>query len=373
MRSAAAFAAGSALPRARAAKKATKFIVYVGTYTGPKSKGVYAYHFDAVSGDLQPIGLAGEVLSPSWITIHPNGKVLYAASGAGQVSEIWAFSINAGTGALTKLNSVPTGGGGRCHLVVDKTGKTIMVANYNSGHVAALPLQPDGSVGQPPVVIAHHGSGPDPRRQRVPHPHGVFLSADNRFLFVPDLGTDQVMSYRLDAAKSSIAPNDPPFATVPPAHGPRHLAFDPKGKFAYVVNEMKSTVTGFSYDAKHGTMQQIQDVSTLPKDFTRVDNSAEIQIDAKGRFLYASNRGHDSITVFAIGKDGQLTTVDNTLTQGKEPRNFSLDPTGAYLFAANQNTGNIVLFRVDAQTGKLSPAGKSVEVAAPVCLQFLAV
>ena len=271
------------------------------------------------------------------------------------------------------MNSVSSVGGGSCHVVVDKTGKTLLVANYGAGSVAAFPVADDGHLGQPPVLIQHSGSSVDPRRQRGPHAHGVFLSADNRFLFVPDLGLDQVMQYRLDAAKSSIAANDPPFAKVLPGSGPRHFAFHPSAKYAYIIDEMKSTVTAFNYDAASGTLKEMQNISTLPKDFSGEDNSAEIEVDAKGRFLYASNRGHDSITVFAIAKNGRLTPVEYVPTQGKAPRSFRIDPTGNYLFAANQDTGSIVQFRIDAKTGRLTATGKKVELYKPVCIQFLPV
>jgi 6-phosphogluconolactonase len=255
--------------------------------------------------------------------------------------------------------------------VVDKTGSTLLVANYGAGSVAAIPVAADGHLGDPPVLIQHKGSGVDPRRQRGPHAHGVFLSADNKFLFVPDLGLDEVIQYKLDPAKSSISPNDPPFAKVPPGSGPRHFAFHPKGKYAYTVNEMKSSVTAFSYDPARGALSEIQTISTLPKDFTGVDNSAEIEVDSKGRFLYASNRGHDSIAVFAIAKNGRLAQVEIVPTQGKNPRSFKIDPTGTYLFAANQDTGTIVQFRVDPKTGRLTATGKKVDVFKPVCIQFM--
>ncbi len=362
-------------PLVCAASKPAKYFVYVGTYTGPQSKGVYSYRFDSRSGDLEPMGLAAEVINPSWVTIHPNHKFLYAVSELGnngrENGAITAFAIDRQTGALTRLNSVSSVGGGACHVVVDKTVKTLRVANYGAGSVAAFPVADDGHLGQPPVLIQHSGSSVDPRRQRGPHAHGVFLSADNRFLFVPDLGLDQVMQYRLDAAKSSIAPNDPPFAKVPPGSGPRHFAFHPNAKYAYVIDEMKSTVTAFNYDAASGTLKEMQNISTLPKDFTGEDNSAEIEVDAKGRFLYASNRGHDSITVFAIAKNGRLTPVEYVPTQGKAPRSFRIDPTGNYLFAANQDTGSIVQFRIDAKTGRLTATGKKVELYKPVCIQFL--
>ena len=362
-------------PFARAAMKQAKYFVYVGTYTGPQSKGVYSFRYDASSGDLEPMGLAAEVINPSWVTIHPSRKFLYAVSELGNNGKengaVTAFAIDQQTGALTKLNSVSSVGGGACHVVVDKTGSTLLVANYGAGSVAAIPVAANGRLGEPPVLIQHRGSSVDPRRQRAPHAHGVFLSADNRFLFVPDLGLDEVMQYRLDASKSSIAPNDPPFAKVPPGSGPRHFAFHPKGKYAYVINEMKSSVTAFSYDPARGALTEMQTISTLPKDFRGEDNSAEIEVDANGRFLYASNRGHDSIAVFAIAKNGRLAPVEIVPTQGKAPRSFKIDPTGTYLFAANQDTGSIVQFRIDPKTGRLTATGKKVELFKPVCIQFL--
>ena len=355
---------------------AASYFMYVGTYTGADSKGIYAFRFDPASGNLQPLGLAGEVVNPSFVTIHPNHKYLYAVSELGNDGKthglVTAFSIDAKTGVLTKINTVSSGGGGACHLVVDKTGKTLVVANYGTGSAAAFPVHEDGSLGEATSVQQHRGSSTNPRRQRGPHAHGVYLSADNRFVIVPDLGLDQVMVYRLDAANSTLTPNDPPFAKVQAGSGPRHFAFGPGDKHAYLLNEMGSRVTAFDYDAPRGALKEIQTISTLPKDFSGVDNSAEIEVDAKGRFLYASNRGHDSIAIFRIAKDGKLTPVDYVPTQGKIPRNFQLDPTGGYLFAANQNTNNIVMFRVNRKTGKLTPTGKSVEVHAPVCIVFLA-
>ena len=349
---------------------ARKYFVYVGTYTGEQSKGIYTFQFDPASGDMTPVKLAGEVVNPSFLTIHPNRKFLYAVSELPKGS-VTAFAIDAKTGALTPLNSVPTGGGGACHLVVDKTGKSLMVANYGTGSVAAFPLGADGRLGEAAVLIKHSGSSVNAKRQRGPHAHAVVLSADNRFVFAPDLGLDQILSYRLDPAKASLSPNDPPFAKVAPGSGPRHFAFHPKGKFAYVVNEMGSSVTAFRYDALRGALTELQTLSTLPKDFSGEDQSAELEVDAKGRFLYASNRGHDSIAVFAIGRDGKLTLVENASTQGKTPRNFKIDPTGAFLFAANQDSGTIVQFRIDSKSGRLKPTGKTAEISKPVCVQFV--
>ena len=357
-----------------AALPAAEYTFYVGTYTRGDSKGVYSYHFNTATGDITKIGLAGEVVNPSWVTLHPNGKFLYAVSELGNdgksQGKVTAFSIDAASGSLTMLNSVSSGGGGACHIVVDKTGKSLMVANYGTGSAAAFAIQPDGRLVEPPAVVQHSGSSIDTMRQRGPHAHAVVLSADNRFLFVPDLGLDQIMSYRLDPNKPTLTANDPPFVKVAAGSGPRHFAFHPKGKFAYGLNEMKSSVTAFQYDAKRGALTEIQTLSTLPKDFAGEDSSAEIQVDAKGRFVYATNRGHDSITVFAIGKDGKLTVAQNIPTKGKAPRSFRIDPSGAYLLAANQNTSNIVVFRIDPKTGQLTDTGKSIDAPFPVCIQF---
>jgi 6-phosphogluconolactonase len=349
---------------------AHKYFAYVGTYTAETSKGIYTFEFDSASGGMTPPKLAAEITNPSFLTIHPNRKFLYAVSEVGNGS-VTGFAIDAKTGALTRLNSVPAGGGVTCHLVVDKTGKSLMVANYGTGSVAAFPLGADGRLGEATMVIKHSGSSVNARRQRGPHAHAVVLSADNRFVFAPDLGLDQILSYRLDPVKASLSPNDPPFAKVAPGSGPRHFAFHPKGKYAYAINEMASSVTAFRYDASRGALTEIETLSTLPKDFSGEDNSAELEVDVKGRFLYGSNRGHDSIAVFRIGKDGKLTMVENTPTQGKTPRNFKIDPTGAYLFAANQDSGNIVQFRIDPKSGRLKPTGKTLEVSKPVCVQFV--
>lgn len=352
-----------------------KYLVYIGTYTGPKSKGIYAYRFDATAGKLDSIGLAGEMARPSFVALHPNQRFLYAISELGndgrENGSITAFAIDRKSGALTKLNTVSSGGGGACHLVVDKTGKSLVVANYGTGSVAAFTVSLDGRLAGPTSFIQHSGSSVD-RRQRGPHAHAVVLSADNRFVFVPDLGLDQIRIYRLDAATAHLTPNDPAFVAVKPGSGPRHFAFNPNGRFAYSLHEMGSIVTAFAYDTASGKLTQLQTISTLPADFKGENNSAEIEVDAKGRFLYASNRGHDSITVFAIDpKNGALTVVEHVPTQGQIPRNFKIDPTGRYLFAANQNTNNIVIFKIDAQTGRLTPTGQVLEVQSPVCVQFV--
>jgi 6-phosphogluconolactonase len=357
-----------------AAAASKRYWVYIGTYTGPQSKGIYAFQFDADAGKLEPVALVGELPRPSFLAIHPNRKYLYAVSELG-TSTVSAFEINPKTGMLTLLNTVPAKGSSACHLVVDRTGKSLVVANYGNGSVAVFPVGADGRLGESTAQDQHSGQpGPNAGRQRGPHAHAVVLSQDNRFVFVPDLGLDKVFSYRLDPAKATLTANDPPFAEVPPGSGPRHFAFHPSGKFAYTVNEMKSSVTAFSYDRSKGALTALQTIANLPEDYTGVDNSAEIDVDSAGKFLYASNRGHDSITIYKIdsGK-GTLTTVDRVPTQGKTPRGFKIDPTGRYLIAGNQDSNSVVIFKRDAATGRLTPTGQTVSVGSPVCIEYLAI
>jgi len=366
------------LPAAAAAadKTGNSFFVYFGTYTGPKSKGVYVGRFDAASGQLAGVHAAGEVQNPSWVTIHPNGRFLYAVTEIGNdartEASVSSFAIDAATGDLKFLNKVQSGGGGACHLAIDKTARNIAVANYGSGSTSVFRLGADGTIGERTGFQQHSGSSSDPRRQRGPHAHAVVFSPDNRFLIVPDLGLDELIVYRFDAAAGTIAANDPPFYKGKPGLGPRHFAFHPNGRFAYILNEMGSAVTALSYDAAKGSFTELATVTTLAPDFKGENNSAEIAVDRAGRFLYASNRGDDSLTVFAIDKQGKLSEVERVSTQGKIPRGFNLDPTGKYLIAGNQNTGNVVVYKVDAKTGKLTPTGQVLELASPVCVQFLA-
>jgi 6-phosphogluconolactonase len=355
---------------------AGSYFVYVGTYTGPKSKGIYAYRYDPKSGQYTPMGVAAEVQNPSWVVTDPRHRYLYAVTEAGNDGKthgtISSYSIDPKTGALKFLNKVDSGGGGACHLVVDQTGKMLFVANYGSGSVASFALHADGSIGDQTGFDQHSGSSVNPQRQKGPHAHEVVLSPDNRFLFVPDLGTDQIKIYRVDAAKGTFAPNDPAFASVKAGLGPRHFTFGHGAKFAYLVCEMGSSVVAFSYDAAKGSLTPLQTISTLPADFTGEDNSAEIAVDHSGRFLYASNRGNDSITVFSIDPaKGTLTKVQVVPTTGTIPRNFAIDPTGKYLLAANQKSDSIVVFAINPKDGQLKPTGQTMDVTAPVCILFV--
>ena len=356
-----------------------EYFVYVGPYTGEKSKGIYVCRFNAGTGKLGSLELAAEVGNPSFLAVHPNHRFVYAVSEVsryeGQRSGyVSAFEIDRKTGKLTLLNKVSSRGGGPCHLVVDKTGKNVLVANYGSGSVAVLPIKENGLLGDASAFVQHSGSSMNPRRQQGPHAHCVSLSPDNRFAFVVDLGLDKVLIYRFDPEKGSLTPNDPPFAKVNPGAGPRHFTFHPSGKFAYVINEMQSTITAFAYDAKRGALRELQTITTLPAGFAGENTTAEVQAAKSGKFLYGSNRGHDSIAGFSVdpGK-GTLAPIEQVSTQGKMPRNFNIDPTGSYLFAANQNSHNVVIFRVDGKTGRLIPSGQVFEVGSPVCVDFVPV
>jgi len=288
---------------------------------------------------------------------------------AGSVS---AFSIDRATGRLDLLNQVSSGGPGPCHLVLDATGKWVLVANYGGGSVALLPIQGNGALGEAVSFHQHQGSSLNPQRQEGPHAHGVTLDAANRVAIVPDLGLDRLMIYRLDAVNGRLTPNDPPHAAVKPGSGPRHLAFAPDYKHAYGINELSSTITVYAYDSAGGSLAEVQTLSTLPDGFDGDNSTAEIEVHPTGKFVYGSNRGHDSIAVFARDlQRGTLERVANVPTQGKAPRNFAIDPTGAWLWAANQGSDNLVLFRIDPERGLLQPAGVTVDIGSPVCVQYV--
>jgi 6-phosphogluconolactonase len=363
---------------ATASKKGT-YVMYVGTYTqeGSTSKGIYAYRFDPGTVQLTSIGLAAETTNPSFLAVHPNHRFLYAVNEIGNYEgqksgAVSAFAIDKATGKLTLLNQVASGGADPCYIIVDKGGKFVLVANYTGGSIAAFPIKEDGSLDKPSAFIQHTGHGTNPKRQEAPHAHSIDLSPDNRFAIVDDLGLDETLVYKFDSAKGSLTLNDPPFAKAEPGAGPRHFALHPSGKFGYVINEMGSTVSVFQYDAANGVLHPVQTVSTIPKDFTALNESAEIEVHPSGKFLYASNRGHDSIAVFAIDPNkGTLTLIEYVPTKGESPRNFAIDPTGRLLFAANEKSDNIVEFRINAQTGRLAPTGKVLDISQPVCIKFV--
>jgi len=349
---------------------AQKRRVYVGTYTGAASKGIYTFRFDSANGKATEATLAAQTSNPSFLAVHPNGRFLYAVNEnpSGTVS---AFSSDAATGRLTLLNSVSSHGSGPCHLALDRTSKWLFVANYNSGSVSVFPLGADGKLGEAPTVMQHSGASVDPQRQEGAHAHEVVVSADNRFVLVPDLGADRVIVYSFDAATGALTPGTPPFVKITPGSGPRHLAFAPDGKFVYVLNELASSIAAFRY--QNGSLVESQTmthtITTLPPDFTGPKSGAEIAVHPNGKFLYASNRGHDSIAVFHVDpKAGKLTAAGHISTKGKTPRNFAIDPSGRFLLAANQDSDTIVVFRIDSKTGGLIATDSVVSIAAPVSL-----
>jgi len=363
---------------AGAGKASKEYLVYFGTYTGKDSKGIYACRFRPGSGKLTAVELAGETASPSFLAVDPGLHYLFAANEIGDYSgtksgSVSSFAIDRHSGKLTALSTVSSRGADPCFVSVDKTGKNVLVANYTGGSVAVLPVKAGGKLGEATDFKQHLGSSVDPKRQGEPHAHSIVLSPNDRFAVVNDLGLDKLLVYRFDSQKGTLTPNNPPAGTVKPGSGPRHFAFHPNGRFGYSINEMGNTVTAFDWNGDLGTLHEIQTISTLPEGFTGENTTAEIAVHPSGRFLYGSNRGHDSIVVYAIDPaKGTLTLVEDVLTGGKEPRNFALDPTGRYLFAANQNSNTVVVFRVNPENGRLTPSGEKIEVPSPVCVTFVA-
>jgi 6-phosphogluconolactonase len=350
-----------------------QYLAYVGTYTTKtSSKGIYAFRFDTATGQLRSIGIAAETPDPSWVVVHPNGKYAYAANEAGKASTVSAFALDAKTGKLTLLNQMPALGEDPCYLSFDKTGKYLLVANYTSGTVAVFPIQPDGKLGEHTAVMKDEGAlGPNKERQEAPHAHWIETYPGNRFVYVADLGLDHILIYNFNAATGTLALS-PLSATLTPGAGPRHVAFGQGSPFLYTLGELQSTVTVFAPEGHRGFVN-VQQISTLPKGFSGRNDAAEIVVHPSGKFLYASNRGEDTIAIFSINPTkGTLTFVARVPTGGKEPRHFAIEPSGKYLLAENQFSSNIVVFKIDAATGRLTPTGQVVEVPSPVDLTFVA-
>ncbi len=349
------------------------YLAYVGTFTRKESKGIYAFRYNSGTQQLTPLGLAAEIANPSFVAISPNGRFLYAVSAVPD-GKVGAFRIDFQSGHLMPINSASSHGGGPCHLICDRSGKTLFVANYTTGGIAALKIRADGGLEEPASFYQPEGSSKDRTRQLGPHGHSVNIPQSNQFLLTTDLGLDKIFSFRIDAAKATFTANDPPFTSVQPGSGPRHLAFTPDERYLYLLNEIGSSINAFRYDATHGSLTNIQTISTLPSDFHGESAGAEIAVDHAGRFVYASNRGHDSIAQFAIDQaSGKLSIAGWTPSGGKTPRHFELDPAGAMLFAENQDSDNIVAFTVDAKTGRLTATGKTYAAPTPVCLKFVPV
>jgi len=357
------------------ARAPTKYLVYVGTYTDHGSKGIYVCKFDAATGRLGAPVLAAESLEPSFLAVTTDHRFLYASNEVetfnGQATgALSAFTVNARTGKLTLLNEVSSRGAGPAHIAVDRSGHYALVANYDGGSVAALRLMPNGKIGESTAFVQHKGSSVNHERQEAPHAHEVVMSPDNRFAIVVDLGIDEVLAYPFDAANGTLGAAR--IVKSEAGVGPRHVAFGADEKFVYVVNELSSTITAYSYDAQNGAMTSVQSISALPDGFKGTSTAAEIAVDPSGKFLYASNRGDDSIAVFAIDSaKGTLAPVQHISTQGKTPRNFAIEPTGMWLIAANQDSNSVVTFRIDKETGRLTASGQAVEVNSPSVVAFV--
>jgi len=357
----------------------TKFRVYIGTYTNTKSKseGIYLAELDTSTGRMTTPAVAVKTGNPSFLAIHPSRKFLYAANEVGQsggkpTGAVSGFAVDPKTGGLSPLNSEPSGGADPCFVAVDATGSDVLVANYTGGSVSVLPIGEDGKLAPPTETIQHKGMVADGSKPATPHAHSINLDSTNATAVVADLGLDKLMVYRFDPKTGTLRPNIPPFAALPPGSGPRHLAFHPDGRHAYVINETSCTITAFDYDSARGSFSALQTISTRPDPVKPGDSTAEVVVHPSGRFVYGSNRGPNTLAIFSADPaSGKLTSVGFQPTGGKTPRNFAVDPTGQFLLAANQNSDTITVFRVDLNSGRLTPVGEPVACPAPVCIRFM--
>ncbi|MFI5356406.1 MAG: lactonase family protein [Opitutales bacterium] len=344
-------------------------LIYLGTYTRTTGKGIYATRLDDATGRLSTPELVATTANPSWVALSPDRRHLYAVSEGDTLAV--PFAVNLATGRLVPEEARNSGGRAPCHLMVDRTGRCLLVAHYHAAIVAALPINPDGTLGAPGSLIPHTGHSVNPARQAEAHVHSVNLSPDDRFVLVCDLGLDRVFTYALDAAHAQLTPANPPFVATAPGAGPRHSAFSPDGRFVFVINELASTLVSYRYTVATGALAPLDTVSTLPAGFAGESSCAEVRVHPNGRFVYGSNRGHDSIAVFAFAATtGKLSLVEITPTGGRNPRNFALSPDGRWLVAANQNSDSLTVFRVDAATGHLTPVPGGASVPLPVCVAF---
>jgi 6-phosphogluconolactonase len=358
-------------------------LVYVGTYTRAASKGIYLFRLQTDNLEvpqnitLVPLGLAAATPNPSFLELDVKRRLLFAVNELDRFEDkptgaVSAFSIDPGSGRLTLVNQQPSMGTGPCHLVLDTARRHLLVANYGSGSVAVFPVGAGGRLGAATGVVQHAGKSVHPRRQTGPHAHCVTLDLANRFAFVCDLGLDKVMAYRFDAQRGTLAPHTPPFAQLKPGAGPRHMVFRPDGRFAYVVNELDSTVTTFRYGADAGVLDEVQTVSTLPAHFDGANSGAEIGVHPSGKWVYVSNRGHNSVVLFNVDSEkGTLAYVEEQGTGGATPRHFGIEPSAAHLAIANQDSNTVLVARIDAGNGRLTPSGVFANVATPVCVKFL--
>lgn len=357
--------------------KPTTTMVYIGTYSKPDQESIWLYSLNTETGELnQVLGIrAGE--NPSYLALDKERRFLYAVNETGNYEgkdsgALSAFAINQQTGDLTLLNKVPSGGGAPCHISVDDPGNTVMVANYTGGNIAAFPILEGGALGEPGIVLPPNtGSGPNKERQEAAHAHWIGPGPDGRFAFSVDLGTDEILRYSLGPDKAALTGKSVAFTSKPGA-GPRHLVFHPGGRFAYLINELNSTMTALNYDSEAGKFTEVQTISTVPADYKGENYCAAVKVSADGKFLYGSNRGHNSMVVYAIdGETGRLTLVQHQETGGDWPRDFTLDLTGTVLLVANERSNSVTSFKVDTATGRLAATGHTATVQKPVCLQVV--
>jgi 6-phosphogluconolactonase len=364
--------AASLLLFAALGSTADSHIVYIGTYTGEASKGIYAFRFDDSSGALSPLGLVAETPSPSFLTASANGRFVFAVNeletyGGAPSGSVTSFAVDPGTSKLTQISVQPSGGAGPCHLALDRTGRYLAVANYSGGNFALFPVGADGRL-QPATTVVDGRS--TAAASAKPLGHAVGFDATNRFLVTADKGLDRVLVYRFDAANGRVTAHTPPAAELPAGSGPRHYAFHPNHKWLFSIDELSATITRFSWDEKAGRLTSLGNAATRPAGVTG-GTTAEIAVHPNGRFLYGSNRGHDSIVVFRIEADGALTLVEHEPTRGQTPRNFALEATGRRLIAANQRSNTLAVFSIDPKSGALTPVGPLVNVGSPVSVLFM--
>ncbi|HEY4983753.1 MAG TPA: lactonase family protein [Verrucomicrobiae bacterium] len=347
--------------------------VYFGSHRSGPNIGFSLAHFDPDTGALTKPEFLLEVSAPAFFVIHPDGQHLYTCN-SGNPGGVSAYEIEPRNGQLKFLNRVPAGGADTSYVSLDQTARYVFAANYQGGNIAVFALKPDGSIGDRTAFVQHTGSSVNPQRQTHPYAHSIIADPSNRFVLAANLGVDKVFVYHFNEKDGSLQTNDPPFATVKPGSGPRHVKFHPNGRWVYVISEIASTVTAFNWNSTNGTLTEFQTVSALPDDFKGTSTCAEIEVHPKGKFLYASNRGHDSLAVFAIDQaTGKLTLVEHVSSGGKTPRNFAFDPTGKWILCSNHGSDNAVVFRVDESTGKLTQTGPPVSVPYPFCERFLPV
>ena len=355
---------------------ATEPVLFISAFASGDNGAIHAYRFDATDGGLKPLHRTTDIESPFFLAVSPQGRFLYSIDTeqfGGQDHEfVAAYSIIGRTGKLKRLNRQSARGSASCYLAVDSTGKSIVVANYSTGNVAALPVRSDGSLGQVTSLIQHSGSSVHPTRQKAPFAHSIEISPDNRFALAADLGIDRLLVYRFDAAQASLTVNQAqPSAELPPGSGPRHVTFHPNGQRVYVINELKNTITCFDYTPQSGTLKICQTLSTLPSDFTGTSYCADLKITPDGRFLYGTNRGHDSLAVYRVQEDGRLSLVNIEPSRGKGPQNLLITPDGNWLLCANMPGNSVVVFRINPRTGRLSTRGQPVTMPMPSCIRWL--